>query len=94
MSVEIMKLLPIGTVVRLRAYTHEYMIFGVCQDDTSSQRYDYIGVPWPEGNTGEEEQLLFDQGEIESVLFYGLDDETRQRFLARLSDFYAAEETI
>ena len=58
---EITKLLPIGSVVRLRAHTHEYMIFGVCQDDVLGRRYDYIGVPWPEGNTGEEQQLLFDQ---------------------------------
>jgi len=87
----IMELLPIGSVIRLKGATKEIMIFGVYQtDEKSGNTYDYIGVVWPEGNLGDQTQILFNHADIEEIAFTGMDSPQRQQFLQRLSDFYAS----
>ena len=82
-------LYPIGTVVRLRGAQKDLMIFGVYQTDQSDDKtYDYIGVLWPEGNIGNEGQILFNHGDIQEVHFTGYDTAERREFLTRLKEFY------
>ena len=83
------QLLPIGSVVRLRAAKKDLMIFGICQTKKESGKdFDYIGVLWPEGNMGPNTQVLFSHDDIESVAFTGYDNAERQAFIGRLQAFY------
>lgn len=87
---EVMKLLPIGSVVRLTAAKKDLMITGVRQGKQGSDReYDYIGVLWPEGSMGPNTNVLFDHADIQSVTFMGYDTEERTAFLEKLNAFYA-----
>lgn len=89
---DIMNLLPIGSVIRLRGATKNIMIFGVYQTNTETNvTYDYIGVLWPEGNMGVESQLMFCHADIEEVVFVGMDNDARHAFLSRLNAYYATE---
>ena len=87
MIANLMELYPIGSVIRLRGAAKDIMIFGVCQTD-KDEEYDYIGVLWPEGNIGNEGQILFNHKDIEEVIFTGYSNEERMTFLARLKEFY------
>ena len=56
------------------------MIFGVKQtsaDGTDNSVYDYVGVLYPEGHIGSEYQVLFNHDMIETVFFYGYENEER-----------------
>ena len=87
-------LLPIGTIVSLKEGTKKLMIFGIIQsiEETEIRDFDYIGVPYPEGNMGQEYQYLFNHEDIESVYFRGYEDIERQEFIFNLSEFYKANE--
>ena len=91
----IMNLLPVGSVIRLRGATKNIMIFGVCQTNAETQvTYEYIGVLWPEGNMGVESQIMFHHADIEEVVFVGMDNQERQTFLKKLSEFYASQKNL
>ncbi len=65
------------------------MIYGVKQTDLESNiEYDYIGVPYPEGNMGEEARFLFNNSDIAEVCFRGYEDEERENFIENLAEFY------
>ena len=85
----IKELLPIGSVIRLRGAKRHLMVFGVCQTSKETQKtFDYIGVIWPEGNLGDKTQILFNHADVEEVMFTGMDNETRQNFIDKLSAYY------
>ena len=82
--------LPIGSIVLLKNANKKLMIFGIIQSDQSnkeSQEYDYIGVPYPEGNMGQEYQYLFNHDSIEEVVVRGFEDQERKDFIVRLDDY-------
>lgn len=86
---DIMNLLPVGSVVRLRDARKCLMIFGVCQTNNGDGKlYDYIGVLWPEGNIGNEAQILFNHEDIEEIIFSGFNNDERMEFILRLAKFY------
>lgn len=86
MSVEVSKLLPIGSVIALKEAEKRLMIFGIKQLDTTTNiEYDYVGVVYPEGNIGQEMQFLFNHEDIEAVFFLGYEDIERQVFINELS---------
>lgn len=88
----IMELLPIGSVIRLRGARKSIMIFGVCQSvETNQKNYDYIGVLWPEGNMGKESQIVFNHADIEKVEFMGYETDARKEFLVKLNAFYESQ---
>lgn len=68
--------LPIGTVVMLKNGTKKLMVFGIIQSvqENPDQEYDYIGVPYPEGNMGQDYQYLFNHADVEQVFFRGFED--------------------
>ena len=82
--------LPIGSVVLLKNGTKKLMVFGILQSDKDHPEveYDYIGVPYPEGNMGVEYQYLFHQKDIINIFYRGFESTERQEFMGSLSDFY------
>lgn len=88
---EIKDFLPVGSVVVLKNGTKKLMIFGIIQSnaDNPNEEYDYIGVPYPEGNMGQDYQYLFYHKDIEQVFFKGYEDLERQVFIENLEQFYA-----
>ncbi|WP_373481745.1 DUF4176 domain-containing protein [Acetobacterium sp.] len=88
--------LPVGTVVVLKNGTKKLMIFGVIQSNPEKPEveYDYIGVPYPEGNLGNEFQYLFYHKDIREVFFKGFEDIERQNFIKCLTEFYENKESL
>ena len=87
---EISQLLPIGSIVVLKNGQKKLMIYGVKQTDIESgTEYDYISVPYPEGNMGEEAGvILFNHSDIEEIYFQGYEDEEREAFIEKLEQYY------
>ena len=86
-------LLPIGSVVALKNGKKRLMIFGIVQDleddeEGKNGAYDYVGVPYPEGNMGQEFQYMFNHSDIDLVFFRGFEDIERQEFIERLSNYF------
>ncbi len=92
---DIKELLPIGSIVLLEGGQKRLMIFGVKQSNMETgEEYDYIAVPYPEGNMGTDGQFLFNHGDIEEVIFRGFEDEEREGFLDRMEQFYAQNGSV
>ncbi len=70
-------ILPIGSVVLLERGNKPLMIFGYLQNSSSAKEllFDYVGVPYPEGNLGFGSQIGFQMTEIKEVLFEGFKTE-------------------
>jgi len=84
------KYLPIGSVVILDEGNKKLMIFGIIQSDQgdeNGQEFDYIGVPYPEGNMGQDYQYLFYHRDIREVVARGYEDEEREVFIKRLDEY-------
>lgn len=88
----IMDLLPIGSIVLLKGAEKRLMIYGVKQHDPKNREveYDYCGVLYPEGNIGGETTFLFNHEDIGMVLFRGYEDEERKVFIRNLNEYYTA----
>ncbi|KUP09454.1 hypothetical protein Q75_00600 [Bacillus coahuilensis p1.1.43] len=73
MSKESSTLLPIGTVVKLKKVEKPIMIYGRNQRQKRTNAiYDYIGVPYPEGNLTEDFNVFFNRNIIDGVIHLGL----------------------
>ncbi|WP_370294448.1 DUF4176 domain-containing protein [Rossellomorea marisflavi] len=71
-SLDPTKLLPIGTVVKLSNMDKLVMIYGYNQIQVSTKKqFDYIGVPYPEGNISADYNVFFNRTLIEEVLHNG-----------------------
>ncbi|BCB05745.1 DUF4176 domain-containing protein [Bacillus sp. KH172YL63] len=71
-SLDPTKLLPIGTVVKLSKVDKAVMIYGYNQIQVSTNKqFDYIGVPYPEGNISPDYNVFFNRNLIEDVLHNG-----------------------
>lgn len=84
--------LPIGTVVKLKDGDKKLMIFGIAQTVNNPgekpQEFDYIGVPYPEGNLGTDYQYMFQHSDIETIFFKGFNNAERQEFVQTVAEFY------
>lgn len=75
------KLLPIGTVVTLKGIEKNLMITGFCQQDLENgNKYDYCGCLYPEGYLESSKHFLFNQNDIEKILFEGYKNEEEIKF--------------
>ena len=81
--------LPIGTVVLLKEGNKRLMVFGIIQQDLKNKEveFDYIGVPYPEGNMGVDHQYLFQHKDVKEVYFRGYEDIERQEFIFNLGQY-------
>ncbi|CUB14118.1 hypothetical protein BN2127_JRS1_05126 [Bacillus cereus] len=66
-----MKLLPIGTVVKLEDIEQFVMIIGRMVTSADNRDFDYIGVPHPVGYLGEEKVLCFNHDKIVEEMHRG-----------------------
>lgn len=74
--------LPIGSIVKL-TNNRKYLIFGFAQSYSTkpNDQYDYIGVPYPEGNFCSDEHTLFDHSDIFEIIHRGYTDEDYDDFV-------------
>ena len=59
-----MKLLPIGTVVKIEDIEQIVMIIGRMVISADKRDFDYVGVPYPIGYLGDEKVLCFNHNKI------------------------------
>ncbi|MBR3049384.1 MAG: DUF4176 domain-containing protein [Bacilli bacterium] len=73
--------LPIGTIVELNE-GEKIMIAGyfVVDGDDETNIYDYCGCTYPDGYDNDAEMYLFDEDQIEKVLFIGYEDDEGKQF--------------
>ena len=94
---KIKDLLPIGSIVILKDGEQPLMIYGIMQSDGEGglfkkpKEYDYVSVPYPQGNLGPGMIYLFNHEDIQEIIFRGYEDEERDKFLDELSNCYEKE---
>lgn len=66
-----MKLLPIGTVVKLAEVEPLIMIIGRMVISADKRDFDYVGVPYPVGYLGDEKVLCFNHDKIVEEMHKG-----------------------
>lgn len=82
------RVLPIGSVVRLKNATKRLMIIGYCKYKAGDNEtiYDYAGVLFPEGFMSPAETALFNHEDVEHIYALGYQDEDRFVFEQKLHD--------
>ena len=82
-------LLPIGSVVLLKDATKKLMIIGILQAKPDEEKiYDYLGVPYPEGYIGANNNFLFSHEDINDVIFKGYENAERKTFMDAMKIIY------
>lgn len=85
-------LLPIGSIVLLKDASKKLMIIGVLQVNQKENKiFDYLGVPYPEGFIGPENNFLFNHSDINDVIFIGYKNPERETFLKAMEILYNKE---
>lgn len=80
-------LLPIGSIVKLNKAKKIVMIYGRNQIQTSSNRiFDYIAVPYPEGNLTTDFNVFFNREQIEEVIFNGYVSEFELKYRKKVEN--------
>ena len=79
----IQNLLPIGSVVKLKGGDKPLMVFGILPQN-KVQRYDYLGVLYPEGFLDSEMVFMFNHSDIDEVKFIGYVDVSHQALRSQL----------
>lgn len=83
-------ILPIGSVVFLQGAMKKLMIIGIKQKkaEEPEQEYDYIGVPYPEGFLRSDMTYLFNQEDINDVVFHGYENPEWQHLMELVEEAY------
>lgn len=85
-------LLPVGSVVLLKDATKKLMIIGILQVNPSENKiYDYLGVPYPEGFVGADNNFLFNHTDINDIIFTGYSNPERDTFMKAMDVLYNQE---
>lgn len=88
-------LLPIGSVVLLKDATKKLVIIGILQvNPNENKTYDYLGVPYPEGYVGSDNNFLFDHSDINDVVFKGYENPERDIFIKAIEILYNKEQGL
>lgn len=76
-------LLPIGSVVLLKGASKKLMVTGIkpMLKNEPDKVYDYIGVTYPEGFIGGDSNFLFNEEDINDIIFRGYDNPERTEFI-------------
>jgi hypothetical protein len=83
----VLELLPIGTVVILKGTPKKIMIIGIKQrDQKNNTLFDYIGVLYPEGFITKEVFFRFNHQDIESIVFKGYENNEQKEFLRKVNE--------
>ena len=81
------ELLPIGSVVSVLNMDHRAMIIGIkqiCLDD--NHEYDYVAIPYPEGQVGINSQIIFNNEDISHISFIGYQDSEHFAFIEEIKN--------
>ena len=79
---KIPRLLPLGSIVRLKEGEKKLMIYGRGQlAADNKEEFDYVACLWPEGNLNEEFVYLFNHSDIYAVHHQGYTDIEDLNFL-------------
>lgn len=88
----IKELLPVGSVVLLKEATKKLMIIGILPvSQKDNKNYEYLGVPYPEGYIGSNNNFLFNHKDINDIIFYGYTNPEREVFLEAMEALYLRE---
>ncbi|MFX3623248.1 MAG: DUF4176 domain-containing protein [Ectobacillus sp.] len=76
------KLLPNGSIVRLKEGEKRLVIYGRKQLLMKSEpvMYDYLGCLYPEGYMNPDYTFVFNHEDIEEIVFVGFVDEQEEKF--------------
>lgn len=91
---KIKDLLPIGSVIIMKEGEQPLMIYGIMQQEGNgglfkkAKEYDYVCVPYPQGNMGEGSSFFANHEDIDKILFRGFEDEERNKFIEELAKTY------
>ena len=78
---------PLGSVVLLKNGTKRVMIYGRKQILASTgELFDYVACLYPEGNIGAEYTFLFNDDDIEEVIFEGYSDKEDLEFIEKFGE--------
>jgi len=80
------KLLPVGSVVLLKAAEKRLMVCGWMPQTEENGQFDYSGVFYPEGFIDSTQIFVFNHEDIIKIDYIGLMDAEFQMFTKRLSD--------
>ena len=82
-----MRLLPIGSVVKLKKGIKPVMIYGRKQKRKGSDKiYDYLGCLYPEGHISKQYNIFFMQSNITKVLYKGYITPEEKRLRIKIKD--------
>ena len=86
-------LLPIGSVVMLKGARVPLMVYGRIQKSLGDDSlWDYLGVVYPEGFIDAEHTFLFDDSQVETLVFLGFQSPRELLLNDRLRRFRNGEE--
>lgn len=78
-------ILPIGSVVLLKGGVKKLMVIGIFTEVQREEKiidsYDYIGVVYPEGFLGLDSMMLFNQSDINDIVFRGYANPEHHEFI-------------
>ena len=72
--------LPMGSVVLLKGAKKRLMICGWLQQKAYGTMYDYSGCLFPEGIINSDELVLFNDEDIETLFYLGMQDSEQMAF--------------
>jgi len=77
------KMLAIGTIVKLKGNSNNFMIAGYDPkgSPTRDYIYDYCGFLHPMGYSGELDVYQFDKEQIDDIIAYGYQDKEQMEFM-------------
>lgn len=79
--------LPVGSVVRLKNAKRNVVVIGYSiVEENSIKVWDYMGCPYPVGVVASDQNLLFNRGDIERVIFLGYSDPEDKNFRNQLKE--------
>ena len=76
-----MELLPLGSIVILKGGFKKLMIIGrKIVQGKNKEFYDYLGCLYPEGDIGDEYKFVFNNKDVDKIIFRGYEDEEDEAF--------------
>lgn len=77
---DIKNYLPLGSIVRLKGGTRKLVIIGINQKGSDDKSYDYSSVLYPYGYLNADELFLFNNSNIEEIIYKGYSDKELENY--------------
>lgn len=78
--------LPVGTIVKLKSTAKRMMVIGYDMNNEENKRYDYAGCPYPQGVSETSRIALFNDDDVEQIVFFGFIDAEYQILRTRFTE--------